>query len=97
LEPEQWVSLLVQEKYQEEKACDKRKKKIITIQFSGCLLTCRLNSTSAYYKASTKTKIQHKNSTNTQKQNTKQTQKNMTEKNVNEVMGQKPYTLKKHR
>ena len=34
---------------------------------------CSLNSTSAYYKASTKTQMKHKNSTNTQKQNTKQT------------------------
>jgi hypothetical protein len=30
------------------------------------LLTCTLNSKSAYYKASTKTQIQHKNSTHTQ-------------------------------
>jgi hypothetical protein len=35
-------------------------------------LTCRLNSTRAYYEASTKTKIQHRNFTNKQNQNTKQ-------------------------
>jgi hypothetical protein len=29
-------------------------------QFSGYLLTCTLKSTSAYYKASTKTQIKHK-------------------------------------
>jgi len=34
---------------------------------------CRLNSTSAHYKASAKSQIQHKNSKNTQKQNIKQT------------------------
>ena len=33
---------------------------------------CRLNSTSAYYKASTKTQVKHKNSKNTRKQKTKQ-------------------------
>ena len=42
-----------------------------SVQFSGYLLTCRLNSTSAYYRTSAKTQIKHKNSTNTQKQNTK--------------------------
>ena len=43
---------------------------------------CRLNNRIAYYKASTKTKIQHKNSANTQKQNTKKTkQKNYFRKN----------------
>jgi len=32
VKPEQWESLLVQEKYQEEKACDKRQNnKIVTI------------------------------------------------------------------
>ena len=30
---------------------------------------CQFNSTSAYYKASTKTQVKHKNSTNTQKKN----------------------------
>jgi len=34
----------------------------------------RLNSTSVYDKASTKTEIQRKNNTNTQKQHIKQTQ-----------------------
>jgi hypothetical protein len=33
------------------------------------LLTCRLNSKSAYYKASTKTQIQHKNRTDTHNNN----------------------------
>jgi hypothetical protein len=33
---------------------------IIIIIFSGYLLTCRLNGTSASYKASTKTQIRHK-------------------------------------
>jgi len=33
----------------------------------------RLNSTSAYYKASTKTQVKHKNITSIQKQKTKQT------------------------
>jgi hypothetical protein len=62
------------------------------------LLTCRLNSRSANYKASTKTEIKHKNSTNTQKQNTKQAKQNNTaeKSNIEEVLGQKPYTLKKH-
>jgi hypothetical protein len=41
-----------------------------SIQFNGYLLTRRLKSTSAYYKASTKAEIEHKNGTNTQKQNT---------------------------
>jgi hypothetical protein len=45
-----------------------------SIQFNWHLLTCKLNSTSAYYNARTKTQIKHKNSKNTQKQNTKQTQ-----------------------
>jgi len=35
------------------------------IQFSGHLLTCRLKSTGAWYKASTETQIQH-SSVNTQ-------------------------------
>ena len=39
---------------------------IIIIQFNGYLLTCRLNSTHANYKASTKTRIKQKNSRNTQ-------------------------------
>jgi len=34
---------------------------------------CRVNSTSANHKASTKTQTQHINSTNTQKRTTKQT------------------------
>jgi hypothetical protein len=44
-----------------------------SFQFSGYLLTYRLNSRSVYYKASTKTQIKHKNNTDTQKENTKQT------------------------
>ena len=44
---------------------------------------CRINSTSAYYKASTKSQIQHKNSTNTQKTLNRQNKNNMT--------GQKQY------
>jgi hypothetical protein len=40
-------------------------------QLNGYLLTCRLNSIGAYYKASTKTQIKHKYSTNTK--STKQT------------------------
>jgi hypothetical protein len=36
-----------------------------SIQFNGYLLTCRLNSSSANYKASTKAQIKHKNNTNT--------------------------------
>jgi hypothetical protein len=39
---------------------------LLLIQFNRYLLTCRLNSTSPYYKASTKTQIEHKNSTNTE-------------------------------
>jgi hypothetical protein len=67
---------LIQEKYQGEKACDKRQhnNNNASVQFNGYLLTCRLNSTSAYYKASTRTQIKH-NSTNTQKQNTNRTKK----------------------
>jgi hypothetical protein len=49
-----------------------------SIQFSGYLLTCRLNSRSSFYKAKTKTKIKHKNSTITQKLNTKNTKQNKT-------------------
>ena len=45
------------------------------MQFSGHLLTFRFKSTSAYYKANTRTQIKHKKSTNIQKQNTKQTNK----------------------
>ena len=66
------------------------------MQVNGYVLTCRLNSSNAYYKASTKTKIKHKNSTNTQKQNTKQKQ-HCRKKQYKRSMGQKPYTLKKHR
>jgi hypothetical protein len=43
-----------------------------SIQFNGYLLMYKLNSTSAYYKASTETQIKHKR-TNTQKQDTKRT------------------------
>jgi len=44
-----------------------------SVQISAYLLKFRANSTSARYKASTKTQIKHKNSTSTQKQNAKQT------------------------
>jgi len=37
----------------------------VITQFSGRLLTLELNSTSAYYEASIKTQIQHKNITST--------------------------------
>jgi hypothetical protein len=42
---------------------------------------------------------QNKNSTNTQKQNTKQTKQKLyfRKNNTKEVLGQKPYTLKKTR
>jgi hypothetical protein len=43
-----------------------------SVQLNGHLLTCRLNSISAYYKPSTKAQIKHKYSKNTKK-NTKQT------------------------
>jgi len=36
---------------------------------------CSLNSAGVYYKASTKTKEQHKNTTNTQEHSTRQKQK----------------------
>jgi len=45
--------------------------------FSGYLLKCRLNSTSAYYKVNTRTQIRHKNNTSTQKENTKQTKQKL--------------------
>jgi len=45
--------------------------------FSGYLLMCRLNSTSAYYKVNTRTQIRHKNSTSKQKENTKQTKQKL--------------------
>jgi hypothetical protein len=67
--------------------------KIYSIHFDGYLLTCRLNSTGAYYKASTKTQ----NITITQKSNAKQTKQKQNyrkKKNIKEVLGQKPYTLK---
>jgi Na+/melibiose symporter-like transporter len=46
-----------------------------TLKLNWCILTCRLNSTSVCYKASTKRKVQHKNTTNTQKHSTRQKQK----------------------
>jgi hypothetical protein len=45
----------------------------ILISIQCYLLRCRLNSTSAYHEASTKAKLKHKVSTNTQKK-TEQTQ-----------------------
>jgi hypothetical protein len=52
---------------------------LITIQFNSIqfieyLLKCRLNSTIANYKSSTKTQIKHKHSTNTQKLDTRETE-----------------------
>ena len=61
---------------------------IIIIQW---VLTCRLNSTSAYYKANIKTQIQHKNGTNTQKQSTKPTKHKqyITRKQFKKLLGKK--------
>jgi hypothetical protein len=68
-------------------------------QFSGYLLTCRLNSTSASYKASTKTQIKHKNSKNTQDQTLKKQNKTkqICSKTIKRSTGQKSSTLTKHR
>jgi hypothetical protein len=57
---------------------------IINQRINRYLLTCRFNSENAYYKASTKTQIQRKNSTNTQnKHYNKQTKENnITGKNI---------------
>ena len=41
------------------------------MQFTVYWVTRRINSTSAYYKASTKTQTKHENSTKIQQQNTK--------------------------
>jgi predicted Holliday junction resolvase-like endonuclease len=70
---------------------------VIIIQFHGYVLTCRLNSSNAYYKASTKTQIKHKNSTNTQKQNTKQTKQKQHcgKKQYKRSMGAKTLHLEK--
>jgi hypothetical protein len=70
-----------------------------SVEFSGYLLTCRLNSTSAYYKASTKTQIKHQNiQIHRNKTLNRQNESNIAEKiNIMEVLGQKPYTVKKHR
>jgi len=51
----------------------------IIIQFNRRLATCRPNSTNAYYKASTKTQIQHKNSTNAQN-------KTLNKQNINNIV-----------
>jgi len=40
----------------------------VSIQFSVCSLTCRLSCTSANYEASTRTKLQQGDDTNTQRQ-----------------------------
>ena len=45
-----------------------------SIQFNGCLLRCRLNSTTMNYKATTRIQIQHKKYINTQKRKTEQKQ-----------------------
>ena len=60
-----------------------------SFKFNGYLLTCRLNSTSVYYKASAKTQIKHKNSTNTQRQSTKQKRYGK-ENKYKKVLEQKP-------
>ena len=60
-----------------------------SIQCTGYLLTCRLNSTSVCYKANAKTQIKHKNSTNTQRQSTKQKQCGK-ENQYKNVLEQKP-------
>jgi hypothetical protein len=52
----------------------------ISLQLNGYLLTCRLNSIGAYYKASTKTQIKHKYSTNTKTKQNKQTKNNTARK-----------------
>jgi hypothetical protein len=62
------------------------------------ILTCKVSSTSAEYKASTKIKqIQQENSTNTQKRNSKTKKKTKTKEalrnsniRVNEVLRQTP-------
>jgi hypothetical protein len=59
---------------------------IIIIQLNRYLLTCRLNSKSAYYKASTKTT---KNSTNTQNKQTNK-RKQYYSKRYIKVLGQTP-------
>jgi hypothetical protein len=56
LKPERWGSLLVQEKCQGEKACDKRCNHSIqfnSIQFNSGLLMWRVNSQKASYRNST--------------------------------------------
>jgi hypothetical protein len=64
-----------------------------SVQFNRYLLTCRLSSTSDNYKGSTKTQMQHKNSTNTQKQSTKHAEKKamrqqQEKSNIREVLTQ---------
>ena len=59
-------------------------------QLNEYLLLYSLNSTSAYFKASTTTKIWHKNIKNTQKQNIKLAKQNSHGKgknNIKEVLG----------
>jgi hypothetical protein len=72
-----------------------------SVKFNGCLLKCRLNNTRAYYKASTKTQILHKNCTNTQKQNTKQTKQKQYGSNKKKAIQTKQWSknpqLLKHR
>jgi hypothetical protein len=55
------------------------------------VLTCRLNSTSVYYKAST-TQIKHNTGTitNTQKQNTKKPKRSNEKNQYKKAMGQRP-------
>jgi len=60
----------------------------------GYLLTCRLNSTSVYYEASTKTEIKHRSSTNTQRQSTEQKQYGK-EKQYKKSTGTKPLNPEK--
>jgi hypothetical protein len=52
-------------------------------------LTCRLNGTSVYYKASIMTKIKHKRNTYSQKKNTKHKSDMVGKSNIKEVLEQK--------
>jgi hypothetical protein len=61
-----------------------------SIQFNGRFLMCRLNSTSAYYKASKKTRNTKSPNTHKEIALNKAYKNNMTEKsNIKEVLGQK--------
>jgi hypothetical protein len=59
-------------------------------------LTCRLSSTSGYYKAGTKTQIKQKVQVRKNKTRNRQNKNNIAEENsIKEVLGQDPYTLTK--